>query len=62
MAHGNDGDQVGWDEVKPDRMGQLEADWASWEGRRGGGGGEKRVTAAAAHNQPGLQKRPTHRL
>ena len=38
-------------------MGQLEAEWAGWKGRRGRG-----VAAAAAHNQPGLQKRPTHRV
>ena len=54
----DDGDQVGWDGVKPDRMGQLEAEWAGWKGKReeeGGWGGsqlQRHTTNPASKRDP----------
>ena len=54
----DDGDQVGWDGVKPDRMGQLEAKWAGWKGRREGGG--RRRGRSCSGTQPTRPPKETH--
>ena len=53
--------------VKPDRMGQLEAEWAGW--KEGGGGWRRRRRRRGSQLQPSSRtqptrppKRPTHRV